>query len=222
MSDSHFSGAVDSKAGFKVNGTEVIDSSGNLTSATKGIKQYAIIKPEVGAGVVVNAENISGGDVAVCTVVREILDYPRNLLYTIADDAATTNVGTFTVIGTDQFGVAATETKVITVASSATGSGTQVFATITSVAYADTSGTAAVSDTASVGVSVAADVASFGLPEGIAAITDVKSVNWIDDGAGKTQNIDATSVVIARDAFRPEQTVAAADDYIILYNPTNA
>lgn len=34
MAKTHFSGPVDSKAGYEVNGTEVINSSGNLTTGT--------------------------------------------------------------------------------------------------------------------------------------------------------------------------------------------
>lgn len=34
MATTHFSGPVDSKTGYKVNGTEVINSSGNLTTGT--------------------------------------------------------------------------------------------------------------------------------------------------------------------------------------------
>ena len=66
-------------------------------------------------------------------------------------------------------------------------------------------------------VAIAADVASFGIPANLNAITDVKIANWIDNGVSKIQNIDATSVVLARNCFRPEQTVAAADDYILQY-----
>ena len=123
----------------------------------------------------------------------------------------------FTVVGTDQFGVTVTETTGVVTQATAVA-GTQIFATITSVTAVLTA--AAASDTADVGVAIAADVASFGLPEPISAITDVKNINWIDNGATKTQNIDATSVVIARDCVRPEQTVAAADDYVISYKVT--
>lgn len=210
---------VNSVEGYQVNGTTVINSSGEITAAAGGVKQYSIIKPEVGAAVVVSAEDISGGDVASATVVRSILDYPRNLLYTLSDNASDTLEATFTVVGTDQFGDAATETVTVDYDAAATGAGTQIFATITSVAISGVANEAA-SDTASVGVAIAADVASFGLPDAITAVTDVKGVNWIDNGTSKTQNIDATSVVVARDCFRPEQTVAAADDYIILYEPT--
>ena len=160
--------------------TRNVDPKGLGSRVIKPRQQYSILKPEVGAAIVVSTEDISGGDVAVCTLVRKILDYPRNLLYTITDAAGTTNVGTFTVVGTDQFGEVVTETVVVTVATAATASGSQIFATITSIAYEDTSATAAASDTVSVGVSIAADVASFGLPDEINAVADVKNLNWID------------------------------------------
>lgn len=211
---------VDASEGFAVNGTDVIDENGKLGSSTKGIQQYVILKPDVAANTVVDAEDISGGDVAVATIARAKLDYPRNLLYTLTDASGTTLEGTFTVTGTDQYGEAATETVTVDVSTSATMPGTQIFATITAVAISGVANEAA-SDTASVGVNITADVASFGLPSPIAAVTDVKNVNWIDNGTSKTQNIDATSVVVARDCFRPEQTVAAADDYVITYESTS-
>ena len=197
---------------------QVIDENGELTAFTQGVKQYSIIKPEVGAAVTVSAEDISGGDVAAATLVRTILDYPRNLLYTLSDAASDTLEAIFTTVGTDQFGVAVTETATVDFDAAATTAGTQIFATITSIAIAVTN--EAASDTASVGVAIAADVASFGLPDAIGAVTDVKGINWIDAGTSKTQNIDSTSVVIARDAIRPEQTIAAADDYIVMYEAT--
>jgi len=196
---------------------EIILQTGEIVATSGGLKQFIVMKPDVAVDSVVAAEDISAGGTVTCTLARTILDTPRNLLYTLTDAASATLTGIFTVVGTDQFGVAATEvTGVVTQATAVAG--TQIFSTITSVKVALTN--AAASDTADVGVAVAADVASFGLPEAISAITDVKNINWIDDGATKTQNIDATSVVIARDCIRPEQTVAAADDYVITYQVT--
>lgn len=218
MAQTDFSGPVQSAGGFKVGTRTVIDSDGEITSVAGGPKQYVILKPEVGTAVVVSAEDISGGDVAAATLVRTTLDYPRNLLYTLVDDSGTDLEAIFTTVGTDQFGVAATETVTVDVSTATTTAGTQIFATITSIAIAPTN--EAASDTASVGVAIAADVASFGLPDDLSAVTDVKSINWVDAGTSKTQNIDSTSIVVARDAFRPEQTVAAADDYVLYYEAT--
>lgn len=211
----------DSEEGFMVDDSQVIDGNGKLTAKASGVQQYVILKPEVGTGVVVATEDISGGDVASATIARSILDYPRNLLYTLSDASGDTLEATFTVVGTDQYGESATETVTVDYDASATQAGTQIFSTITSVAISGVANEAA-SDTASVGVAIAADVASFGLPLPISAVTDVKAVNWIDAGTSKTQNIDSTSVVVARDCFRPEQTVAAADDYVILFESTSA
>jgi len=186
---------------------------GLTSAAIKQRQQFVILKPDVAVDSIVTAEDISAGGTIVCTVARTILDTPRNLLYTLTDAASATLTGIFTVVGTDQFGVAATEVTSVTQATAVAG--TQVFATITSIKIVCTN--AAASDTADVGVAIAADVASFGLPDAISAVTDIKNINWIDSGATKTQNIDATSVVIARDCIRPEQTVAAADDYVITF-----
>lgn len=209
---------TDVKGGLKVNGTTIITAGGEVVDSASGPKQYLILRPEVGAAVVVSVEDISGGDVAAATLVRTILDYPRNLLYTLSDASGTTLEAIFTVVGTDQFGVAATETATVDFDAAATTAGTQIFATITSIAIAPTN--EAASDTASVGVAIAADVASFGLPQGITAVTDVKGINWIDAGTSKTQNIDSTSVSVANDAIQPEQTIALADDYIVYYEAT--
>lgn len=197
------------------NRKQVITSAGELVDAAGGMQSVVILKPEVGAAVVVSAEDISGGDVAVATLVRKTLDYPRNLLYTLVDNASDTLEAVFTVVGTDQFGVAATETVTVDYDAGATGAGTQIFATITSIAIATTN--EAASDTASVGVAIAADVASFGIPSDLTLVADVKSINWVDSGTSKVQNIDATSVSLAQNAFQPEQTVAKADDYVIHY-----
>lgn len=186
-----------------------------LPRATGRRKQYCILKPEVGTDVVVATEDISGGGDVDGSIARAILDYPRNLLYTLVDNASDTLEAIFVVEGLDQFGEAVTETVTVDYDGSATEAGTQIFSEITSVTITPTN--EAASDTASVGVAIAADVASFGLPDELTAVTQVKAVNWIDSGVGKTQNIDSTSVVVARSCFRPEQTVAAADDYIIDY-----
>jgi hypothetical protein len=179
-------------------------------------KQYCILKPDVADDSIVNAEDISGGDVAAATITRTVLDYPRNLLYTLTDNASNTLEATFTVVGTDQFGEVVTETVSVDYDNSATEAGTQIFATITSVTISGVANEAT-SDTASVGVCIEADVASFGLPDKIGEIADIKNINWIDNGATKEEDIDSTSVVTTRHCIRPSQTVAAADDYIVIY-----
>lgn len=191
---------------------QIINQTGDPVNR---MQQYCILKPEVGAAVVVNAEDISGGDVSAATLVRTTLDYPRNLLYTLSDAASDTLEAIFTTIGTDQFGATVSESVTVDYDAAATVAGTQIFATITSVAIDVTNNAA--SDTASVGVAIAADVASFGLPHKITATSDVKSINWIDAGVSKVQNIDSTSINTTTYAFQPEQTVAAADDYVLHY-----
>jgi len=195
---------------------QVITQAGEVTDATGGMKSVVIMKPSVSATAIINVEDISGGDVAVPTLVRTTLDYPRNLVVTLVDNASDTLEATANITGTDQFGAVVTESIVVDYDAATTTNGTQIFATITAVTITGVANEAA-SDTLSVGLSITADVASFGIPDQIIALTDVKSANWIDDGTTKTQNIDATSVVVARSCFRPEQTVAAADDYVIHY-----
>jgi len=72
---------------------------------------YSILKPDVAVDSIVAAEDISGGDVATCTLAKTTLDYPRNLLYTLTDAASTTLEAIFTVVGLDQFGNVVTELK---------------------------------------------------------------------------------------------------------------
>lgn len=198
-------------------GKQVISPDGDHVNK---LKQWVIMKPEVGAAVVVNAQSIAAGDVAAATLVRTKLDYPRNLLYTLVDAASDTLAATFTTVGKDQFGNTVTESVTVDYDVAATGAGSQIFSEITSIAIEVTNNAA--SDTASVGVAIAADVASFGLPDNLNAVTDVKSINWVDSGVSKTQNIDTTSVSLTQNAFQPEQTVAAADDYIIHYMVSEA
>jgi len=196
-----------------------IDAVGLSSTALKARQQYLILKPDVAVDSIVAAEDISGGDVATCTLAKTELDYPRNLLYTLTDDASDTLEGTFTTVGIDQFGTIVTESVEVDYNVAAAVSGTQIFSTITSIAF-ESSANAAASDTADVGVSIEADVASFGLPDEIAATTDVKALNFLNNGVTEMQNIDSTSVVVARDCFRPEQTVAVEDDYVIFYKST--
>lgn len=173
------------------------------------------MKPDVAANSIVNAEDISGSSVVTATLVKTLLDYPRNLLYTLADNSSNTLEAVFTTVGEDQFGNVVSEAVTVDYSTAATTAGTQIFSKITSIIIDATN--QAASDTASVGVVIAADVASFGLPDKIGAVTDIKNIAFIDNGVVKPQNIDSTSIVTARHCFRPEQTVEIIDDYIITY-----
>jgi len=197
-----------------------IDPLGISSTKLRAEQQYIIMKPDVAVDSIVASATLTTTGIASCTIAREIPDYPRNLFYTTADGASTTLECTFTTVGTDVNDEVVTETTTVDYSVAPAVAGTQIFKTVTSIAVSDVVNGAASGDSISVGVSIVADVASFGLPCEISAVTDVKNVNWIDSGATKTQNIDATSVVIARNCFRPEQTVAAADDYIITYKST--
>jgi len=192
-----------------------IDSLGISSTGLRARQQYLILKPDVAVDSIVAAEDVSS-DVAAATLVKNALDYPRNLLYTLTDAASTTLEAIFTVVGLDQFGNAVTEVTDVTQATAV--SGTQIFSYITSIAIDVTNGAA--SDTADVGVSIEADVASFGLPDEIDAVTDVKAITFLDNGVVTAQNIDSTSVVVARNCYRPEQTVEVIDDYVIFYKST--
>lgn len=194
-----------------------IDALGLSSKSLRARQQYVILKPDVATNSIVAAGDVSA-DLAAATLVKNRLDYPRNLLYTLTDNASDTLEGIFTTVGLDQFGKVVTESVTVDYDVSATTAGTQIFSYITSIAVDVTN--AAASDTCDVGVCIEADVASFGLPDEIGAVTDVKNILWIDNGVVKDQNIDSTSVVIARNCIRPEQTVAAADDYVITYKNT--
>ena len=177
-------------------------------------KFYYILKPDVATNSIVAAEDVSS-DVTACTLAKTTLDYPRNLLYTLTDNSSDTLEAIFTTVGYDQFGELVTEVVEVDYNVSATTDGSQIFSEIVSIAIDGTNNTT--SDTADVGVSITTDVASFGLPDKIGAVTDIKAVTFVDNGVVAMQNIDSTSVVVARHCFRPEQTVAVADDYVIRY-----
>ena len=180
-------------------------------------KFYYILKPDVATNSIVAAEDVSS-DVTACTLAKTTLDYPRNLLYTLTDNSSDTLEAIFTTVGYDQFGKLVTEVVEVDYNVSATTDGSQIFSEIVSIAIDGTNNTT--SDTADVGVSITTDVASFGLPNKIGAVTDVKAVTLVNNGVVEMQNIDSTSVVVARHCFRPEQTVEIIDDYVIRYKTT--
>jgi len=195
-----------------------IHSNGLSSTALRARQQYVIMKPSASASAIVNAQSISGGTVAAATIARSRCDYPRNVLCTLVDNSGTTLEATFVVTGKDQFGNTVSESIFVDYNVAATTAGTQIFSEITSVSI--TPANQAASDTASVGYAIAADVASFGLPAKIAAVTDVKAINWIDAGTSKQEDVDSTAVVVSRHCIRPSQTVDAADDYIVTYKST--
>ena len=63
-----------------------IDESGVSSAKLAGEQSYMILKPSVSATFVVSAEDISGGDVAVCTVARGTLDYPTIFVQHLYND----------------------------------------------------------------------------------------------------------------------------------------
>lgn len=147
-------------------------------------------------------------------------DFPRNVLLTITGEAAGMG-GTATVTGTDQFGVAQTETLGFgSAANGGTIAGTKIFDSVSTANLDGVLGAAGTAiGTASLGFAIgtaANIVAQFGLPVKIGAVADVKKIMWNDNTVQKGVNggtVTATYVGTAKHSFNIGQIVAAADAF---------
>lgn len=181
-------------------------------------EQYCVIKPSESATWFVDTEDISGGDVAAASIANARADYPRNLLLTSTEDSGSDLAVTATVTGKDQFGQTISE-ELSTTGGTGTAAGSKIFASVSSVAFDVTSG--ATSDTASIGyVKANSDTAKIGLPAKIGSTDDIKAVTWIDNGTAKMEAIASGDIDTTYHAYQPNQDIAAADDYIILFKPS--
>lgn len=181
-------------------------------------EQYCVIKPSASATWFVDSEDISGGSVAAATIDNARADYPRNLLLTSTDDSGSTLAVSAAVTGTDFFGAPVTET-IATTGGTGTAAGSKIFATVTAVVLTVTNGAA--SDVASLGYVIAnSDTAKIGLPAKLGVFGDIKAVTWIDNGTAKMEATVTGDVDTTYHAYQPNNDIAAADDYIILFKPT--
>jgi len=186
--------------------------------------RYHVLKPSVSASFI-GTVNATGADDFVIDQTK--CDYPRTLLLTITGVAGGMG-GTATITGTDQFGVAQSETLGFgSAANGGTIAGTKIFDTVSAATVDGLDGVGGTAiGTASIGFAIgtAANlVAKFGLPDRIGAVSDVKKIIWNDNGTIKGVNggtVSSTYVDTAKHSFNIGEVVAAADDFYVEYIST--
>lgn len=180
---------------------------------------YKVMKPSASATFIGTVE-ATGADSFVIDQTK--VDYPRTLLLTITGVAGGMG-GTATITGTDQFGIAQTETVGFgSAAGGGTVAGTKIFDTVSAATVDGLDGLGGTAvGTASIGFAIgtaANIVAWFGLPVRIGAVSDVKRIIWNDNGTIKGVNggtLSTTYVDTSRHAFRHNEVLAAADDLYV-------
>lgn len=198
-----------------IRNTDIENDARIFPSKLDMYQQYVVMKPSVSATWFVNVADISGGDVASATIANARADYPRNVLLTLVDASGSNLNCVATVIGKDFFGQTISETLTVT-GPALTAAGSKIFSSVTSVALDVTNNAA--SDTASLGYVVTnAMSAKIGLPTVLGAYTDIKAVTWVDNGTVKMEAIASGDVDMSYFAYQPNQDLAAADDYLIIY-----
>lgn len=188
-------------------------------------RQYVVANPSISATWVGTAAAGTSTQAKALVLINKNLDYPRNLLYSVV---GTNDVGgTWTVNGKDQFGAVITESVGSGTVAAGTPafatSGTKIFAQVTSGTFQFATGSAG-NGSARIGVAVAAaGTAKFGLPDKIAAVTDVKSISWSKELVQTTLNggtVDSTLVNVANSAFSGTAVVGGTESFVVLYKPT--
>ena len=181
---------------------------------------YMVLNPVVSNVFVGTAIVGTSTQTKALVLINKALDYPRNLLYSVA---GTNDIGgTWTVNGVDQFGKAVTEVKGFgTLASAGSAYGTQIFDSVTSGSFTFAVGSAG-NGSAQLGVGTVGTSVWFGLPCKIGGTSDVKGVTWINNGAGTSINggtvgayVDAT-----RHAFRGTNGIAITDVFVVQIKST--
>lgn len=167
-----------------------------------------------------------GGTTSTQAVVltNKVPDYPRNLLYMVG---GSNNLGgTWTVNGFTQFGVPVTEQVVIPVtANGGTQNGTAIFGSVTSGTFSFLTGGSVGNGTPKLSMAFgtgSGNVGKFGLPVKLGAVTDVKSIQWIDNATMTTFNggtlgtaITNGNIDVANSSFSGTKVVAATDKFIV-------
>lgn len=178
--------------------------------------RYTVLKPSIGTAAV---GTIAAGTVAAAwTVVNTVMDYPRNLLFTVVGPSG--GVGGTTVInGKDQFG--RTQSETITIGSANAGgtqAGTKIFDTVSSGTYypngVDNTSTATLGYTAGTAATLKF---LMGLPVKIGATSDVKRITYIKNGTvtALTGGTISAYVQTATHSFSGTEILAATSDYVV-------
>lgn len=199
-------------------------AAGNLVAASEidEYRQYRVILPQVGGtnvGTVGPAGTGVGSPIGFLTLMA---DYPRNIAMSYVG-TGTGGGGSATVNGRDQFGRLVTET--IGLASGAgtagTTAGTKVFARFIDGTF--TYGTHLGPGTVGLQFGTTGTTALFGLPDKIAATTDVKSITLataLTGGSAQNNGTVGTAVLVGQHAFRAMTNVVGTTFYTVTYKST--
>jgi hypothetical protein len=189
------------------------------------VRQYVVLNPTVdpiwfGTAIGTSTQGTPMG------LINKNADYPRNLAYAVAAPAGSTAGGTWIVNGKNQFGETIQETVIIgTATGGGTVAGTKVFAQVTSGTINFTTMSPG-NGSARLGVAIgtaAGLVGYFGLPDKIAAISDVKSITWRNVGTSITLNggtVDSSLVGTANHTFNGTAVMAVTDGFLVNYRST--
>lgn len=193
--------------------------------------RYTVQNPSVSASFLGTVETAAAAG-APYVMDQVKCDYPRNVLVTITGEAAGMG-GTATITGTNQFGVAQTETiGFASAANGGTAAGTKIFDTVTAGTVDGIDGDSGTAvGTASLGFAIGTAtgiVNLFGLPVKIQAVSDIKRVIWNDNTVTTGVNggtVSSTYIGVDNNTFTHGQIVAAADavyvDILTTYNSEN-
>lgn len=176
------------------------------------VQQLVYLKPSASDSAIMNA--LSGTGLAG-TITKGELDYPRNIQITFTDASGTTWNCSVVVAGKDQFGNTISETFALAGEGTLSTNGTKIFDKVTSVVNTPSAGSAA-GDDIKIGYAVAAGTAKLGLLSKVGAVSDVKRVQWNDNGTLKpgTVTVDKTYHAITLGG-----AISGDDDYVVFYKP---
>jgi hypothetical protein len=140
------------------------------------------------------------------------LDYPRNIVLKLNNTSGSTNGGTVTVNGKNQFGDVISETFTVTgAANGGTTVGTKVFAEFTSgTAQFSGAGNASNGCTANVGFGTAGTTTLFGLPFKVGGTKDLLNLSWASAGA----NAFIASAALGSYVSTAQHAVLARTDFV--------
>lgn len=190
--------------------------------------QYVVLNPSISSTYVGTCAGGTATVASALVITNGYLDYPRNLLYS----AVGTNDfgGTWTINGYDQFGASITET--VTNGTVAAGTpafavaGTSIFARVSSGTFTATSTSVGIGS-ARLGVAIGtAGTLRYwlGLPDKIAAVTDVKTITWSTQhvhtaiNGGSIQS--STFVNTTNSGVGGSAIMAGTETFAVLYRST--
>lgn len=154
---------------------------------------YNVFYPSVDATAIATAKGTPTSSYALAENTQGVLDYPRNVVVRINNTSGSTNGGTATINGLDQFGNVIQEVVAVTsAANGGTTEGTKVFSKFTSgtVKFIG-AGNAANGCTCNVGYGTAGTTTLFGLPFKVGGTADLLSYAWASVSAAQMSKANA-------------------------------